>query len=96
MIKALESTVTTSVEEQARVGREIEEMKAKKLTILKNPNNNSGIIVYINYLFNSHQKNTNLGNRKNPKTIVKNSSSNHTPLLNRATMIKTILPSFRK
>jgi hypothetical protein len=42
MIKALESTVTTTVEEQVKVGREIEEMKAKKSTILKNPNNNNG------------------------------------------------------
>ncbi len=38
MIKALENTVANTPEEQERISKEIEEMKNKKMSILRNPN----------------------------------------------------------
>ena len=47
MIKALETTVANTPEELDRINREIEEMKAKKFSILKNPNSLGGKYKFI-------------------------------------------------
>jgi len=41
MIKSLETTVPSCSEEKERIAREIEEMKGKKLSLLRNPNSDS-------------------------------------------------------
>jgi hypothetical protein len=62
MIKALETTVPNGPEDQERISKEIEEMKGKRLSILKNPNTlgtqNCRIVVHTHLLQIRH-KNTN-------------------------------------